>query len=214
MTSAQDKRLAKWSRRSRARPAEIIAAALALFAERRFAATKPDHVAKAAGISKGIVYLHFATKDDLFRAVVRQRFIPSLEQLEHASRDYDGASGALLHIMVNRVGGVMGSSLGVIPKLVLSEAGNFPEVAMFYADKIVARGQKVLDGILQRGVERGEFRPIDSSRLLPIFMGPLLLMLLRKHSFGRHSAIGFDHAVVLDAHIDILLRSLSPGRSA
>ena len=70
------------TRRKDARPGEIIAAALASFADRGYAATKLEDVAAAAGISKGTIYLYFPTKEDLFRAVVRQAVLPNLEAAE------------------------------------------------------------------------------------------------------------------------------------
>lgn len=198
------------SRRKDARPAEIVAAALALFAERGYGATKLDDVARAAGIAKGTVYLYFPTKEALFQAVVRQELLPVLEQFEAATATFPGPSGELLRRIAGQLGAMMESDLGGIPKLVLSEAGNFPEIARFYADEVVSRGLLLFDRILRRGVGRGEFRPIDAARLLPIFMGPVLMMLLWKHSIGRHAGIVFDHRAVIETHLDLLLRGLAP----
>ena len=68
-----------------ARPGEIVAAALASFADRGYAATKLEDVAAAAGVSKGTIYLYFPTKEDLFRAVVRQAVLPNVEAAEAES---------------------------------------------------------------------------------------------------------------------------------
>ncbi len=204
---------AKRSRRKDARPAEIVSAALALFAERGFGATKLEDVAKAAGIAKGTLYLYFPTKEDLFRAVVRQELLPTLERIEEAVAAYAGPSGDMLRLLASRFTTVMESDLGSIPKLVVSEAGNFPEVAQFYADEVVARVFRLFDRILQRGIERGEFRPVETAQVLPIFVGPVLLMLLWRHSVGRHTPMRFDHRAVIQTHLDILLRGLAPDRT-
>jgi AcrR family transcriptional regulator len=202
----------KRSRRKEARPAEIVSAALSLFADRGFGATKLEDVAKAAGIAKGTLYLYFPTKEDLFRAVVRQELLPTLERIETAVAAYAGPSGDLLRLIASRFTAVMESDLGGIPKLVVCEAGNFPEVAQFYADEVVARGLRLFDRVLRRGVERGEFRSIETAQVVPIFIGPVLLMLLWRHSVGRHTAIRFDHRAVIETHLDILLRGLAPDR--
>ncbi len=201
---------AKRARRKQARPAEIVSAALSLFAERGFGATKLEDVAKAAGIAKGTVYLYFPTKEDLFRAVVRQELLPTLERIEAAVATHAGSSSDLLRMMASRFTEVMESDLGGIPKLVVSEAGNFPEVAQFYADEVVARGFRLFDGVLRRGVERGEFTPVDTAHVVPIFIGPVLLMLLWRHSVGRHTSMRFDHRAVIETHLGILLRGLAP----
>ena len=72
----------KWQRRKQSRPGEIVAAALELFVERGFTATKLDDVARKAGISKGTLYLYFESKEALFRAVVRDVLLPQLEQAD------------------------------------------------------------------------------------------------------------------------------------
>ena len=66
-TVTPSKRQAKprWKRRKDARPGEIVAAALDVFGERGFAATKLADVARRAGVTKGTVYLYFDTKEAL-----------------------------------------------------------------------------------------------------------------------------------------------------
>src|SRR4028119_1048973 len=58
----------KWRRRKADRPAEIVSAALEVFAEKGFAAAKLDEIARRAGVSKGALYLYYETKQDLFEA--------------------------------------------------------------------------------------------------------------------------------------------------
>ena len=149
----------KRERRKDARPAEIVSAALALFAERGFAETKLEDVAKAAGIAKGTVYLYFATKEDLFRAVVRQELLPNLERIEGAAATHTGSCGDLLRVLASVFIEVMESNLGSIPKLVMAEAGNFPEIATFYADEVVARG---LRAVRRRAATRGRTRRVPA----------------------------------------------------
>jgi AcrR family transcriptional regulator len=199
----------RWSRRKDQRPAEIVAAALRLFAERGYGATKLEDVAKAAGISKGTVYLYFATKEDLFQEVVRRELLPTLEGFEAAVAAHTGPTADLLRMMVRRAQQVMETDVSGIPKLVLTESGNFPELARFYAENVVARGLRLFDTILRRGVERGEFRDIGADRLAPSFIGPILMMLLWRHSIGRHTELRFDHQAVLETHVEILLRGIA-----
>lgn len=210
MSSDRAPQKGRWARRSHARPGEITTAALKLFAERGFTATKLEDVAQAAGISKGTIYLYFPTKEDLFRAVVRQELLPTLEQLEVSAEAHQGPSTTLLRSVASRLTQIMETDAGSIPKLVLSEAGNFPEIAQFYAEEVVARGLRLFEGILERGAARGEFRPVEARNVVPTFVGPILLMLLWRHSVGRHTDIRFDHRAVLETHFDILLRGLAP----
>ena len=85
MTSDSAERALRWRRRKEARPQEILAAALALFAERGFVATRLDDVALRAGVTKGTLYLYFPNKEELFRAVVRQALVPTSSGASHCS---------------------------------------------------------------------------------------------------------------------------------
>ncbi len=71
----------RYQRRKQDRPQEITDAALAAFAEKGYAATRVDDVAKRAGISKGLLYLYFKTKEELFKAVVRSFVVPRIDAL-------------------------------------------------------------------------------------------------------------------------------------
>ena len=200
------------SRRKDARPGEIIAAALASFAERGYAATKLEDVAAAAGISKGTIYLYFPTKEHLFRAVVEQAVLPNVEAAEGDLASHTGSSADLLRMLAQRFLRLLDSDLTAVPKLVVAESGNFPEIAQFYADAVLRRAFRLVEGILARGVARGEFRPLDVHATLPLFAGPFLLLALWKHSLGRHTDLSFDPRAVAEAHIGTLLRGLAPDK--
>jgi AcrR family transcriptional regulator len=207
MTKAQPK--PRRTRRKDARPAEILSAALDLFAERGFAATKLDDVAEAAGIGKGTIYLYFATKEDLFKAAVRQELLPNLDKIETLMANYEGSAADVIRGIVRRQIGLLDSNLIAIPKLIVTEAGNFPELARFYADEVVKRVIPLLTRIIEHGIARGEFRRLEPKSVLPLLGAPFLLMILWKHSLGRHTDIEIDAKAVLETHLDILLRGLA-----
>lgn len=197
-------------RRKEARPAEIVRAALMLFTERGFAATKLEDVAKAAGISKGTIYLYFPTKEDLFRAVVRQELLPNIAQLEALVANHTGSSAELIHRLAERFLGLLDSPLTAIPKLIVTEAGNFPGIARFYAEEVAGRGIALLTRVFARGVEKGEFRPIDPNVAPPLLMAPFTMLVLWKHSLGRHAPPLFDPRAMIALHLETLLRGLAP----
>ena len=196
-------------RRKDARPSEILAAALALFGEKGFAATRLEDVAARAGISKGTVYLYFPTKEDLFRAVLRQDLLPNIEAMEAEIAGHTGPASELLRRIAQRLRHVLTTDLTIIPKLVLAESGNFPAIARIYAEEVVQRGMAMLAGILTRGMERGEFRRLDPAAVIPGIVAPFLMMALWKHSLARHTPIQMDPRAVLETHIDLLLRGLA-----
>jgi AcrR family transcriptional regulator len=199
---------ARWRRRKEARPDEILAAALASFAERGFAATRLDDVAARAGISKGTLYLYFKGKEDLFEAVVRATLIPNIERLEALTATFDGPSVQLLERLLLTVASVAESEIGAIPKLVVAEAGNFPELARFYLDEVVRRGLRLIGSILRRGIQRGEFRQVDVEHAAFCVFGPILLAALWKNSLEPYDDARLDAQALARAHLDLLLRGL------
>lgn len=173
-------------RRAERRPAEIIAAALALFAEKGFAATRIEEIASRAGLSKAAVYLYFPSKAEVFKAAVRETIGATVSHLEVLAADFDGPSDELLSRVVTEICRVVGSTpSGAIPKIVLSEAGNFPDIAQFYATEVVARGLKMIAGIIARGQARGEFAS-DLGALTPfMIIAPVLTLSMWNHGLGR-----------------------------
>lgn len=199
-------------RRKEARPQEIVRAALHLFALRGFAATRLDDVAAEAGISKGTLYLYFENKEALFRAVVNESVLPNIEAIEQLIATYDGPTPDLLRPMIERFASVVESEAGCVPKIVISEAGNFPAVARFYADTVIKRGLGILARVLERGMARGEFRHVEVAQTLPLIVAPFLMMAQWQHSLAPHIEIQFEPRAVLQQHLDFLLRALAPER--
>jgi AcrR family transcriptional regulator len=198
----------RWRRRKEARPDEILAAALASFAERGFAATRLEDVAARAGISKGTLYLYFKGKEELFEAVVRATLLPNLKRVESFAATFEGPSALLLERLLLTIAGVMDSRVGAIPKLVIAEAGNFPELARFYLDEVVRRGLRLIGTILRRGIERGEFRAVDVDHAVFCVIGPMLLAALWKNSLEAYDDAPLDTQALVRAHLDLLLRGL------
>jgi AcrR family transcriptional regulator len=198
----------RWRRRKKARPAELLAAALACFTERGFAATRLEDVAARAGVTKGTVYLYYPNKEELFKAVVRQTLIPNLERLEAVARAPGPAAGLLERLLDVWATVIAPSPLSAIPKLVLTEAGNFPDLARFYLAEVVQRGLGLIAAILRRGVEAGEFRPVDVEHATYCVIAPLLFSVLWQHSLGRHADRPLDVTALCRAHLDLLLHGL------
>src|SRR5262245_40188767 len=120
----------RWVRRKDARPDEITAAALELFVERGYASTRLEDVAAKAGISKGTLYLYFANKEELFKAVVREALVARLVEFRGHIEQYQGSSFELLHLVFKTWWEKIGATpISGIPKLISSEARNFPEIA-------------------------------------------------------------------------------------
>ncbi len=203
----------RWHRRKDARPAELLAAALAVFAERGFAGTRLEDVARRAGVTKGTIYLYFDDKDALFKAVVRETIIPNIARAERDVAQFRGSAAELLRAVITGWWRAMGETqLSAIPKLVMSEAMHFPALARFYQSEVVARGQRLVAGVLERGIAGGEFRPVDVTAATRLAIAPVVLAVVNQHSVYscvREARETFDAQRYLATHIDIFLRGLA-----
>lgn len=203
-------------RRKEARPQELTAAALALFVEKGFAATRLDEVAARAGVSKGTLYLYFDSKEALFKAVISEGIVPAIESGEAMLIEYRDDPVALLRAFLRAWWERIGSTeLGGIPKLMMSEAGNFPEVARYYNEAVIQRGLGLLRTAVERGIAAGVFRPVDIDLVGTLLIAPLVHLAMWRHSFAACCATGIDPAAYVEAHIDIVLHGLgaTPGRT-
>lgn len=203
----------RWARRKDARPSELASAALELFVERGFAATRLDDVAKRAGVSKGTLYLYFDSKDELFKAIVREGIVSRFVEFEERMRAYEGSSAELMHMLVKTWWQKVGATkLAGISKLMISEAGNFPELAKFYHDEVIVRGIAIFTAAIKRGIDSGEFRPVDLEYTPHICAAPVLMLMLWRNSFDLCGVQKMDPDTYLDIHTDMLVRGLLADR--
>lgn len=196
-------------RRKEARPAELTAAALDLFVERGFAATKLDDIAARAGVSKGTLYLYFASKDELFKAVIQQGLLPVLAQGEEMLAQHQGDAGFLLQALLLRWWELVGQTrLGGIPKLLFSEAGNFPELGQYYYENVILRARGLMRQVLQRGVATGEFRKLDLESSIDVIFAPILMLTIWRYSKIPCACGQQNPEIYLRTHLDLLLNGL------
>ena len=199
----------RWARRKDARPGELATAALELFVERGFAATRLDDVAKRAGVSKGTLYLYFDSKDDLFKAVIREGIVSRIVEFEDRMRAYRGSSAELMRLLVKTWWQKIGATkLAGITKLMMSEAGNFPELAKYYHDEVIVRGMALFAAAIQRGIDSGEFRPIELEHTPHICAAPVVMLMLWRNSFDLCGTEQMDPDKYLAIHTELLLRGL------
>ena len=196
----------KYQRRKEDRPQEIVEAAFAAFAEKGYAATRIDDVARRAGISKGLTYLYYKTKEDLFKAVVKNvvvrrvdTLIGDVESTDLSSEDF--LRGPLLDFMQK----VPGSPIAIVIRLLISEGHRHPDLVDYYYENVVARGLGAIKTFVARGVERGEFRR-EALEVQPhLFLAPMMLSMIWRLVFSD-KPLNTDQ--LMESQIDMLLAQL------
>ncbi len=200
----------RWHRRKEARPAEILDAALQEFVSHGFTATRLDDIAHRAGCTKGTIFLYFESKEELFKAIVREHLLPVIVNAEERVDQHEGSARDLLRELVHaRWDQMVNSPLSGVPKLVISEAGQFPELVSFFYDEIIARSHALFARVLRDGIARGEFRDLDVEYVTRALMAPLLVAALWKHSIQLHVTQEMDPEKYFDTSLDLLLAGLA-----
>ncbi|HJQ56354.1 MAG TPA: TetR/AcrR family transcriptional regulator [Vineibacter sp.] len=198
-------------RRPEDREREIVQAALELFVARGFAATKLDDVARAARVSKGLPYLYFRSKEELFKAVIGEAILGPLHSGEDLVASFGGTTDELLREIVRRFHAFNETPAGGVFKLVVAEAGNFPDVARYFVDEIERRGLKLFIAVLRRGIARGEIRPLaDIESAAILLRAPLGMYAIWRWSLAPHTPPDVPPESFFAAYIDILLKGLRP----
>lgn len=206
MTSSAETKLR--ARRKEERPGELIAAALELFVEQGFAATRIDDVARRAGVAKGTAYLYFSTKEDLFKAVIQEALIAGLELGEQMTTEFAGSAEDLLHTIVEGWCEYQRTPRSGILKLIVAEAGNFPEIARFYNVEVLEQTYRLFADIIRRGVSAGEFRPVDADRMARVIAAPISFFSVYRHSIGRAVDAEPDIDGYAATYLDLILAGL------
>jgi TetR/AcrR family transcriptional regulator len=212
-TPAQEaaERPEKRERRKEARPGELLAAAMDLFVEKGFAATRAEEVAQRAGVSKGTLFLYFPSKEELFKAVVREHIAGTIRDAFGELQSFPGTNAELVHYLMQqwweRYGNTKASG---ISKLMMSEANNFPELAEFYQQEVIIPGHQLIQQVIQRGMNAGEFRNVDVEYAVFSILAPIMFLIMWKHSMSGCCPMGekIDPQRYLTTQADIVVHGL------
>ena len=200
----------KFRRRAEARPDEVLDAALDLFIEKGFSSTRVDDIARRAGISKGAVYLYFPSKEAILEGLVRRAVVPIAAEALQFAGSYEGDPRLVLTMAMKLLARKLAEPrLLAIPKIVMREVVNFPELAQMYRREVLDQVMPVVEGVLRRGIDAGYLRPVDPHLTVRSIIGPILAHLLLAEVFEITPPDGLALDRLIDNHLTILLDGLS-----
>lgn len=197
----------RFQRRKEDRPAEITQAALAAFAKNGYAATRVDEVAKRAGVSKGLLYLYFKTKEDLFKAVIRSFLSPridalisNIEETELSAEEF--VRGPFLEFATS----LPKSPAKILVRLMIAEGPKHPDLIAWYWDNVVSRALDALRTLIKRGVDNGEFRKSALDEFPQLLITPIFFSMVWTLLFQPHTDLDTDRFI--EAHVEMVLDSV------
>ncbi|WP_373504880.1 TetR family transcriptional regulator [Aestuariivirga sp.] len=198
------------TRRPEARPAEILSAALDLFAEKGFSATRMEDVASRAGLSKAAIYLYFKDKMALLKALVNEMAGANLAVAKGFAEAHEGPVGPLLQtILTFMARQLRDTRFPELMKVVISESRAHPDVGKLYLDSVVSQGLPIFEGVIRRGIAAGEFRDIDPALAVKAMIAPMLLAAIWKTVFEPLGAEALDIEAYVAQHVETFLRGIA-----
>jgi AcrR family transcriptional regulator len=200
----------KFRRRAEARPDEVLDAALALFVEKGFAATRVADIASRAGLSKGAVYLYFPSKEAILEGLVKRAVRPIADNALGFLENYAGDPRLVIGTVLKMIAGrIADPKLIAIPRLLVREIVNFPDFAQMYRREVLDRVIPAVTALIASGVREGYFRPVDPELTLRSVVGPIIAHMLMAELFGIRPANGLEIERLIDNHLTILFDGLS-----
>ena len=196
----------RYRRRKQDRPEEITAAAFDAFAEKGYAATRVEEVAKRAGVSKGLMYLYFKTKEELFKAVIRSVVVRRVDALLGVLETTRLSSEEIIRGPFSDFAKrVPGSPVAIVVRLLIAEGQRHPDLVEYYYENVVSRGLAAISRFMERGIERGEFRRCAVTEQPLLFVAPVMLSVIWRMLFGQRT---IDTDKLIDTQIDTLLAQI------
>lgn len=197
------------TRRPEARPTEILAAALELFAEKGFSATRMEDVAARAGLSKAGVYLYFKDKTALLKALVNEMAGANISVARGIVEAHQGPVSPLIATILAFIARqVRDTRFPELIKIVISESRAHPDVGRLYLDSVIRQGLPLFEGLIRRGIESGEFREVDPGFAAKAMIGPVLLAVIWKTVLQPIGAEALDIEAYAAQHADIFLKGI------
>jgi AcrR family transcriptional regulator len=202
----------RWRRLPEERPKQILDAALEVFGEHGLAEARLDDIAKRAGLSKGTIYLYFPNKEELFREVVRSTVVSNIETSE---QEISAMGGSPTEVLTRSLGAywafIRSPQFTPLFRLIHAEIQNFPDLARFYAEEVVARRLRLIASIIERGIDSGEFRRVDPLSAARMLAAPFVIHgLWCTHRECFSSVTTASDGQMLDELIEFYLHALRP----
>lgn len=201
-------------RRKDARPLELLDAALELFVEKGFTATRAEEVAQRAGVSKGTLYLYYPSKEELFKAVIVRNLSSRIADTAQQVQAWSGEAAPLLQSMlVQWWQQTYASPASGVFKILVSEMRNFPEIAEYYLQHVIEPGSALIGSIIARGVASGEFRAVDVESTVHSLVLPMVMLCVHKHGLCACTQHQIDGRRFIAEHVDLVVHGLRRTRN-
>ena len=197
----------KPARRKDDRPDELVDAAFHEFAEKGYSETRLQDVAKRAGVSKGLPYLYFKTKEELFKAVLKRIVKPFLDRLFNDVKSNDVPLPDFLRgPFLSFAKSFVKSRRARVLRLLIAEGPKHPDLTAYYAENVMQPALASMRTLIERARERGEIGNANIAQFPQLIIAPVMLSALWNQLFARHIELDVD--AMLAMHVENILLAM------
>ena len=168
-------------------------------------------VARVIGVSPGTICHHFGTKNDLFEAVVADRFLPLQDEAEALLVGHRGSYRELLHKLLIRFWEHLWEP-GQLEFMMVTqvEAPQFPECGRLQFKQTCCRSRNVLTAILEAGIAAGEFRPMDVACITHVIAPAMIGIAANHQRFAAYDSAPVSRDQLLRTALEFIDRAVLP----
>jgi AcrR family transcriptional regulator len=188
---------------------QLLTVAMKLFAERGFDGTSTREIAEAAGINEALIFRHFASKEELYSAVVADVVASSSSRRnlrEWLSSDLDDRSviTGVAARLLDRT-----SDDAALTRLMLFSALRRHECSNQVFRSYIADVYRLLEDFIRARVESGRFRAVDPTVAARAFLGAIVYQFLDAELFAATGTHEIDTESVAEEIAEMWLEGVS-----
>ena len=167
----------------------IMDAAMEVFGTSGLDGASVEEIAHTAGIGKGTVYLYFKSKDEIFDAILAERWPgPYLERLLPEILASEEVLDAPLEAVFEHIGNGFLAAVEknmLVLRLALSEAYRFPDRAEHLFESTFLKANRMLAAFLEAQQKAGRIGPLESPLITArCYQGMLMTYVLSQEMLG------------------------------
>jgi AcrR family transcriptional regulator len=188
---------------------QIIDAAMHVFAQKGFIKATNKDIAREAGITPGLIYYYFESKEALLKAIIETRS-PAQLMTTLPSEVFELPPEAFLRMMIPRVLSIIESENFIqLIRMLVPEIVHNPEMAPI-AFSVLQRVLGFLGTYFEAQVEKGTLRQINGVLTAQITMGAVLGFVLRRQIVRDPVALEYTHQQIAEIVSETVLQGILP----
>nr|HET6901499.1 TetR/AcrR family transcriptional regulator [Ktedonobacteraceae bacterium] len=190
---------------------QIIDAAMRVFAQKGFAKATNKDIAREAGITAGLIYHYFKSKEDLLGVVIEEHS-PLQLLTSLPAQAFALPPEQFFRFLLIRVLNIVEEEKFVsLLRVVLSEAlHGSNEYVIQVAPMVLQRALGFIESYIDAQIAAGAIRQVNSALAAQVLVGSMIGFVLRRQVLRDAIALQYTHEEIVEAIVETTLKGLSP----